>query len=71
VERLAPEGTTVRRPGLAMTPTQRMRELHELIAALDRRVPRREHMGEASIASEAAALREEALKQLAEMEDDA
>ncbi len=51
-------------------PSQRMRELHELIAALDRRVPRGERTGEASIASDAAALKVEALKRIAELEDD-
>jgi Mg2+ and Co2+ transporter CorA len=70
VERLAAEGPTVRRPGLALTPTRRLSELRELIAALDRRVPRLERTGEESIASEAAALRVEALKQIADLQDD-
>jgi hypothetical protein len=43
------------------------RELHELIAALDRRVPRVEQAGEASIARDAAALRARAVKRLAEL----
>lgn len=42
-------------------------ELRELIAALDRRTPRVEHAGEASIARDAAALREKAVKRLAEI----
>ena len=46
------------------------RELEELIAALDRRVPRVESAGEASIASDAAALREKAVRRLAELIDE-
>lgn len=45
------------------------RELRELIAALDRRLPRVEQAGEASIARDAATLRERALKRLAELSD--
>ena len=44
-----------------------VRELDELIAALDRRVPRVERAGEESIARDAAALREKAVKRLAEL----
>jgi len=40
--------------------------LEELIAALDRRVPRVEQAGEAGIARDAAALRAKAVKRLAE-----
>jgi hypothetical protein len=43
------------------------RELSELIAALDRRVPRVEQAGEASIARDAAALRAKAVRRLAEL----
>ena len=43
------------------------RELEELIAALDRRVPCVERAGEAAIARDAAALREKAVKRLAEL----
>jgi hypothetical protein len=46
------------------------RELHELIAALDRRVPRVERAGETAIARDAALLREKALKRLQELSDD-
>ena len=46
------------------------RELEELIAALDRRVPRVESAGEASIARDAAALREKAVRRLAELRDE-
>jgi hypothetical protein len=48
-----------------------VRELRELIAALDRRVPQVHRMGELAIARAAAALRTEALKRLEELERDA
>jgi hypothetical protein len=41
--------------------------LEELIAALDRRVPRVEQAGEAGIARDAAALRAKAVKRLMEL----
>jgi hypothetical protein len=41
--------------------------LRELIAALDRRVPRVENAGEAAIARDARELREKAVKRLAEL----
>jgi hypothetical protein len=41
--------------------------LEELIAALDRRVPRVEQAGEAGIARDAAALRAKAVKRLTEL----
>jgi hypothetical protein len=44
-------------------------ELQELIAALDRRVPRVEQAGEIGIARDAAALREKALDRLRELEE--
>jgi hypothetical protein len=46
---------------MAMNVGELTRELEELIAALDRRVPRVERAGEATIAREAAALREKAV----------
>ena len=48
--------------------TAKLRHLRELIAALDRRVPRVERVGEVSIAREAAALREKALQRIAILE---
>ena len=45
------------------------RELHELIAALDRRVRRVEQAGEADIARDAAALREKAVQRLRELDE--
>jgi len=44
-----------------------IRELEELIAALDRRVPRVEQAGESAIARDAAALRAKASDRLAEV----
>jgi hypothetical protein len=54
---------------MALIRTQLLRDLHELIAALDRRVPQVERAGEASIARDAAALKAKALKRIAELED--
>ena len=56
-----------RSPSVAMKTGDLARELEELIAALDRRVPRVEQAGEVSIAREAAALRAKAVKRLAEL----
>jgi hypothetical protein len=47
-----------------------VRELQELISALDRRVPQVHRLGEVAIAQAAAALRDEALKRLEELETD-
>ena len=44
------------------------RQLHELIEALDKRVPHVERAGEAAIARDAAALKAKALTRLAELE---
>jgi len=46
---------------------QTIRELHELIAALDRRVPHVERLGELAIARAAGLLRLEALKRIEEL----
>lgn len=43
-------------------------DLRELIAALDRRVPRLERQGEIAIARDAAKLRDEALARIADLE---
>jgi hypothetical protein len=51
--------------------TRIVRELHELIAALDRRVPHVERVGEIAIARAASALRDEALKRIATLEREA
>jgi hypothetical protein len=50
-----------------MALTELARELEELIAALDRRVPRVAEAGEAEIARDAAALRAKAVDRLAEL----
>ena len=52
---------------MAVNTAELIRELEELIAALDRRVPRVEQAGEAAIAGDAAALREKALARLAQL----
>lgn len=52
----------------ALTPGHAVRELQELIAALDRRVPQVQRAGEASIARDAAALKARALKRIEELE---
>jgi hypothetical protein len=51
--------------------TRSVRELYELIAALDRRVPQVERVGEIAISQAAAALRDEALKRIAALQDEA
>ena len=56
---------------MAVTAPELTRELEELIAALDRRVPRIEQSGEAAIAQDAAALRAKAVSRLAELVSDA
>jgi hypothetical protein len=50
--------------------SKQIRHLRELIAALDRRVPRIERAGEAQIARDAAALKKKALDRLAELQAD-
>ena len=52
----------------ASSPAQTVRELLELSAALDRRVPQVERVGEISIARDASALKLEALKRIEEIE---
>jgi hypothetical protein len=60
-------GASARR-SLAMMRNGLVRDLQELIEALDRRVPHAERPGEASIARDAAALKAQALKRLEELE---
>jgi hypothetical protein len=48
--------------------TRTLRLLRELIAALDRRVPHIERIGEIAIARDAAKLRKEALDRIAQLE---
>jgi hypothetical protein len=53
---------------VAVTDSPLARDLRELIAALDGRVPRVEQAGEVAIARDAAALRAKAVKRLEELE---
>jgi len=53
---------------MAVTRSRVVRELLELIAALDRRVPQVQRAGESAIARDAAALRTRALKRIDELE---
>jgi len=52
---------------MAMTQSSAVRELLELIAALDRRVPQVQRAGEVSIARDAAALKARALQRIEEL----
>ena len=52
---------------MAVNVSELVRELEELIAALDRRLPHVERAGEAAIARDAAALRAKAVARLAEL----
>ena len=52
---------------MAVGASELVRRLEELIAAIDRRIPRAEQVGEAAIAREAAALRAKAVERLAEL----
>jgi hypothetical protein len=61
------EGRVQRSRRVAMSTRELGSVLEEVIAALDRRVPRAEHAGEADIARDAAALRAKAVKRLAEL----
>jgi hypothetical protein len=54
---------------MAVTAEDLARQLHELVAALDRRVPRVGHAGEDAIARDAAALREKAVQRLRELNE--
>jgi len=67
LERLSTRGRREPIPEAAVTAYDLTRELEELIAALDRRVPRVEQAGEATIARDAAALRAKAVDRLAEL----
>jgi hypothetical protein len=68
LERRAPCGRASTGECVAVVPDRLSRELHELIEALDRRVPRVEQAGAEDIARDAAALRAKALQRLRELE---
>ena len=53
------------------TRAETVRELYELIAALDRRAPQVQRVGEISIARAASALKLEALKRIEQLEREA
>ena len=55
---------------MAVSRSQLVRELQELIAALDRRVPHLERAEETGIARDAAVLRAKAVNRLAELSED-
>jgi hypothetical protein len=67
VERRPAAGHTAWSPPMAVSTADLARELEELIAALDRRVPRFERAGESDIAREAAILRAKAVDRLKEL----
>jgi hypothetical protein len=68
VECHKPHESAARVVVVSLTTADLIRELQELIVALDRRVPRVEQAGEAEIAREAAALRHKAVRRLQELE---
>ena len=68
LERVASGGAPARETPVEMTSTRVVRQLRELIAALDRRMPQVLRAGEASIARDAAALRARALKRIEALE---
>jgi hypothetical protein len=55
-------------PPAAANRARALRDLRELVEALDRRLPRVERAGEAAVARDAAALREKAMKRILELE---
>ena len=67
LERRAPAIGPLRSALVEVTPEAVVRELRELIEALDRRVPRVEQVGEDAIARDAAMLRATAVNRLAEI----
>jgi hypothetical protein len=52
---------------MAIIRTPAFRELQELIAALDRRIPQQARLGETAIANDAALLKARALARIAEL----
>jgi hypothetical protein len=67
LERFAAPRGPRRSHAMAVTDIELVRELEELIAALDRRVPRLERTDESAIARDAAALKAKAVARLAEL----
>jgi hypothetical protein len=67
LERRETRGVAARRTRMAVSVYDLTRELEELVAALDRRLPHVQRAGETSIARDAAALRAKAVRRLAEL----
>jgi hypothetical protein len=67
LERLSAEDRAEPRRPMAVSSYDLAHELEELVAALDRRVPRVEQAGEAAIARDAEALRAKAMDRLAQL----
>ena len=70
VERSSTVGQSGALQRTAMNPPDLMGKLNELIAALDRRLPRAGGAGERDIARDAARLRARAVERLAEVTDE-
>ncbi|HXI28767.1 MAG TPA: hypothetical protein VNG89_10095 [Vicinamibacterales bacterium] len=68
LERVTFAEGTVQQPAHMVMRARAIRELQELIEALERRMPQVQRAGEASIAREAAALKARALKRIEELE---
>ena len=68
VESVALAEPPIWRTSMAVIRAQAIRELRELIAALDRRVPQVHRAGEVSIARDTAALKARALTRIDELE---
>jgi hypothetical protein len=67
LERLTAGGRREPRPSVAVSACELTHQLEELIAALDRRVPRVDQPGERAIAREAAELRAKAVGLVAKL----
>ena len=70
LERVAAAVVAHRDAAMAVSRSELARELRELIAALDRRVPQLERAEETAIARDAAELRAQAMARLAELVDE-
>lgn len=70
MEHISGPNQSIWRSTMALTSTELLRELRELVAALDRRVPQVQRAGEADIARDAAALRRRAMGRIQELERD-
>jgi hypothetical protein len=64
------DSLTNTKPTTEAVRTRTLRNLRELIAALDRRVPHIEDTGEIVIARDAAALRQKAVQRITELESE-